>query len=78
LTWFDFPLTDNLRLPDGNRFAVTLRAMHDDSTLALKVVWFPKAYFTPRERPMDYGSMAREVGIPTGSAHHWWNLASIR
>jgi hypothetical protein len=66
LTWFDFPLTDNLRLPDGNRFAVTLRAVHSDSTLTLKVVWFPKTYFTPRERPMDYSAMAKDIGIHVG------------
>jgi hypothetical protein len=66
LTWYDFPLTDNLRLPDGNRFAVTMRAVHDDSTMTLKVVWFPKTYFTPRERPMDYSAMAKEIGIHVG------------
>ena len=55
LTWFDLPLTDNTLLPDGNRFAVYLRIFSSNPrNVTLAVMWFPKGYFTPRERPLNY------------------------
>jgi len=63
LSWFDFPLTDNTLLPDGNRFAVYLRLISSDpQKLTVVVVWFPKGYFTPRERPLNYGEVQQLLG----------------
>lgn len=62
LTWFDLPLTDNTLLPDGNRFAFTLVAVARNREATFKLIWFPKDYFTPRERPLDYREYLRLVG----------------
>lgn len=64
LSWFSFPMTDNTLLPDGNRFAMSLDNinMRTDKSAVLRVVWFPKDYFTPRERPLDYRQMLKLVG----------------
>jgi hypothetical protein len=70
LTWFDMPLTDNTLLPDGNRFAIYLRALlpphpatdrqlADPGSLVIVVMWFPKGYFTPRERPLNYNDVQK-------------------
>jgi len=53
LTWLNLPLTDNTILSDGNRFAAYLRSVYSD-TVSVTVMWFPKGYFTPRERPLNY------------------------
>lgn len=63
LSWFDLPLTDNTLLPDGNRFAVYLRLISSDpERLTVVVVWFPKGYFTPRERPLNYYEVQQLLG----------------
>jgi hypothetical protein len=62
LTWFSFPLTDNTLLPDGNRFAVILSAVNKNESARLELIWFPKDYVTPRERPLDYRQYLRLVG----------------
>jgi hypothetical protein len=62
LSWFSFPMTDNTLLPDGNRFAMSLDNIRPDKSAVLRVVWFPKDYFTPRERPLDYRQMLKLVG----------------
>ena len=69
LSPFDFPLTDNTLLSDANRYAFVLDDVIEDANFTndanrsdsfitnialLKVIWFPKNYFTPRERPVDY------------------------
>jgi hypothetical protein len=61
LTWLDLPLTDNTMLSDGNRFAVYLRAFYDQ-TVTVTVMWFPKGYFTPRERPLNYNEVQSLLG----------------
>ncbi|NOZ25362.1 MAG: hypothetical protein GXO94_04630 [Nitrospirae bacterium] len=68
LTPFDFPLTDNTLLADGNRFAVVLDDMSVDEetgsrTVMLRLIWFPKNFFTPRERPINYGEFRRKLGV---------------
>jgi len=68
LTSFDFPLTDNTLLADGNRFAVVLDDMSIDEetgtrTVMLRLIWFPKNYFTPRERPINYSEFRKKLGI---------------
>lgn len=67
LSWFDFPFTDNTLLPDGNRFAIYLRLISagPPEKLTVLVVWFPKGYFTPRERPLNYGEVQRLLGTET-------------
>ncbi len=63
LSWFDLPLTDNTLLPDGNRFAIYLRLISSDpQKLTVVVVWFPKGYFTPRERPLNYAEVQQLLG----------------
>jgi hypothetical protein len=80
LSPFDFPLTDNTLLSDGNRFAVVLDEVAEDAMFAntdvqsgipylqatlvfLKIIWFPKNYFTPRERPIDYGKFLEKTDL---------------
>jgi hypothetical protein len=65
LTRFDFPLTDNTLFPDGNRMALTVssvRVVGELNSVALKLIWFPKDYFTPRERPLDSAEFLKLVG----------------
>ena len=61
LSWLDLPLTDNTLLPDGNRFAVYLRTFYNQ-TVSVTVMWFPKGYFTPRERPLNYSEVQELLG----------------
>ncbi|NIT04004.1 hypothetical protein GTO10_03700, partial [Candidatus Saccharibacteria bacterium] len=67
----DFPLTDNTLLADGNRFAVTIQDLSIDEdlqikTVYLKLIWFPKSYFTPRERPINYAEFREKLGLTVG------------
>lgn len=62
LTAFDFPLTDNTLLADGNRFALILDGISND-VVGIKVLWFPKAYFTPRERPINYSEIRKKLDL---------------
>ena len=62
LTWYDLPLTDNTLLPDGNRFAFSLAAVMKGKESTLRLIWFPKDYITPRERPLDYRQYLQLVG----------------
>jgi len=58
LTWLDLPLTDNTLLPDGNRYAAYMRSFYNDfQTVSVTVMWFPRSYFTPRERPLNYSEV---------------------
>ena len=64
LTWFDFPLTDNTLLADGNRFALVFDSIDTDSkSVALRLIWFPKAYFTPQERPINFADINEKLGF---------------
>jgi hypothetical protein len=63
MTWFDLPLTDNTLLPDGNRFAAYLRTFYPElQKVVVAVMWFPKGYFTPRERPLNYNEVQELLG----------------
>ena len=63
LTWIDLPLTDNTLLPDGNRYATYIRSFYNDfQTVSITVMWFPKGYFTPRERPLNYNEVQELLG----------------
>lgn len=67
LTWYDFPFIDNTLLADGNRFAIVLSAVNAEPETTLKqatlqVIWFPRNFFTPRERPLDYDKFLELVG----------------
>ncbi len=62
--WFDFPLTDNTLLSDGNRFAIIMQEFDPEfHTVAINFVWFPKAYFAPRERPINYADIRKKLKI---------------
>jgi len=64
LTFYDFPLTDNTSLADGNRFSLVINSMNKQKkTVTLKLIWFPKDYFTPRERPINYREYLEKLGI---------------
>lgn len=68
LTPFDFPLTDNTLLADGNRLATVLDGTRMDEhsqirSVALRLIWFPKSYFTARERPMNYSEFRQKLGL---------------
>lgn len=70
LTWFDLPLTDNTLLPDGNRFAVNLQAVdkRDEKpprSMRIRILWFPKGYFTQRERPLNFEQVRKLIGLDT-------------
>lgn len=72
LTPYDFPLTDNTLLADGNRFAVVLDNIELDpgiktGTVTMRLIWFPKNYFTPRERPINYSEFREKLGIRVDS-----------
>jgi hypothetical protein len=63
LTWLDLPLTDNTLLPDGNRYATYMRSFYNDfQTVSVTIMWFPKGYFTPRERPLNYNEVQQLLG----------------
>jgi hypothetical protein len=63
LTWLDLPLTDNTLLSDGNRYAAYIRSFYNDfQTVSITVMWFPKGYFTPRERPLNYNEVQELLG----------------
>lgn len=69
LTWFDFPMTDNTLLPDGNRFALVLGAVSEtERSAVLRLIWFPKDYFTPRERPLNHRDFLDLLGKKTADA----------
>ena len=66
LTWFDFPFTDNTLLSDGNRFALILNDVVNEPSfknISIRLIWFPKVYFTPRERPINYAEIRRKLGF---------------
>jgi hypothetical protein len=63
LGWLDLPLTDNTLLSDGNRFAIYLRTLDSQlEKLTVALMWFPKGYFTPRERPLNYRQVQELLG----------------
>jgi hypothetical protein len=65
MTWIDLPLTDNTLLSDGNRYATYIRSFYnfeDAQTVGVIVMWFPKGYFTPRERPLNYNEVQQLLG----------------
>lgn len=84
ISWFNFPFTDNILLPDGNRFAIYLQLVSPPQRkveprqsapnrlsrevtappgqVTVIVMWFPKSYFTPRERPLNYQEVQELLG----------------
>jgi hypothetical protein len=48
--WFDFPMIDNTRLPNGLRCAVTLSAFTDEAA-DLATICFPGEYASLKDRP---------------------------
>jgi len=64
LTWFDFPFTDNALLADGTRFALVIDTVYpDEKAVKLTFVWFPKDYFSARERPTNYSQLREKLGL---------------
>jgi len=54
LTWFDFPLTDYTLLSNGTRFSFFVDSFDDGEYAVIKLLWFPRDFFSPRERPTSY------------------------
>lgn len=49
---FDMPLMDNTKLPDGHRFAITLKGVNPkENSASLKVFEFDRDFLTSRDRP---------------------------
>lgn len=66
LTSFDFPFTDSTLLADGNRFSLFIysNAKPPECAMRVRLRWFPKDYFPPRERPTDYGKFHDDLPLP--------------
>ncbi len=66
LSSFDFPLTDNLRLDDGNRISCIdangSGELREKKTFRLSVIWFPKGFSTAQERPLNLRDYQDLVG----------------
>jgi hypothetical protein len=65
ITTWDFPLTDNTRLNDGNRFALIVANSKEDTDqgrFKLKLIWFPKGYSTAHERPLNFWDLQKLMG----------------
>src|SRR5437879_9862803 len=46
-----------------NRFAIYLRLVSAESEkVTVVAMWFPKGYFTPRERPLNYREVQQLLG----------------
>lgn len=64
LTWFDYPFTDNTLLADGTRFSLVIDQVKPEENRAiLKLVWFPKDYFSARERPINHRQFREKLGL---------------
>jgi len=64
LTWFDFPFIDNTLLADGTRFSVIIdQVIEEKREAVIKLIWFPKDYFSLRERPTNYSELRSALGL---------------
>jgi hypothetical protein len=64
LTDFDFPLTDNTEIDGHHRFSVGLDRMDQkEMRVSLRLIWFPKGYITPRERPINYREIRKILDL---------------
>ena len=77
-TWADLPLTDNMRFSDVNRFSVVpykiVLKNKESSPLnyaILKFIWFPRGYYTLRERPLDQETYLELVGKKIDGGKKW-------
>ena len=72
-TWFDLPLTDNTPLWSGSRYAVFIDRICPENAeergpkvVKLSLMWFPKDYFPPRERPTNYRELRKKLDLQLG------------
>ncbi len=71
LTWYDFPFTDYTILNNGIRFSLILDKINlifkkdkkSKYEVSLKIIWFPKYFFTAHERPINYKVFRKNLGI---------------
>lgn len=62
ITAFDFPFTDNAVIDSNNRFALVLDNVEPAAKeVYLKLVWFPKDFITPSERPINYSELRKSL-----------------
>jgi len=69
VSWFDFPMTDYTLLRDGTRLALYLDEFKTNERtkiefVRLKLLWFPRDFFSPRERPTSYDAYRRKPWEP--------------
>jgi hypothetical protein len=73
---YALPFSDNTLLRSGNRFGVYIRQIEpsrepcappacDPSTrlMRLSLIWFPRDFIPPRERPTDFGHIRRSLKL---------------
>lgn len=64
VTAFDFPLTDSTEIDVHHRFSVGLDRMdQNEKRVSLRLIWFPKGYITPRERPINYREIRKILDL---------------
>lgn len=68
ITQFDLPMTDNTMLPSGSRYAIFIDSICPDGrgsgVVKFALMWFPKDYFPPRERPTNYQELRQKLNVP--------------
>ncbi|MFY9268374.1 MAG: hypothetical protein WAO55_01355 [Candidatus Manganitrophaceae bacterium] len=52
VSYFDLPYMDNIKLSDGNRFALVLRQIYEDETAEVEVIRFKNDFMSLRDRPL--------------------------
>ncbi|MBE2258245.1 MAG: hypothetical protein H6942_03940 [Candidatus Accumulibacter sp.] len=71
VTRYDLPFTDNTPLTTGSRYALYIdricpadpeKGFHE--VVKFGLMWFPKDYFPPRERPTNYHELRQRLNVP--------------
>ena len=67
ISWFDLPLTDNSLLWGGSRYALFIDNVCKEKTggevVKFGLMWFPRDFFPPRERPTNYQEFRRTLNL---------------
>ena len=72
LTPFDFPLTDNTTIDSDHRFSIVIKSIDENDGVWLRLIWFPEAYITERERPINYSEIRKALGAQK-KEKNWYN-----
>lgn len=69
ISWFDLPLTDNTQLWSGSRYSLFIDQVcgnnekGGDKVVRFGLMWFPRDYFPPRERPTNYHEFRQKLNL---------------